>query len=152
VIVTSSSDEKLARAAELGADHGVNYVSEPDWDRVVREKTGGRGVDLVVEVGGGGTMARSLAAVRVAGTVAVIGVLAGRTTELDLAPLLMRRVRLQGVIVGSRADFEAMARGFDAHRIRPLVDRVFRFENAVAAFRHMEAGRHMGKVVVAVGT
>lgn len=150
VIQTSSSDRKLAQAADLGADHGINYRDDPDWDRTVRDLTQGRGVDLVVEVGGGGTMERSLAAVRVGGTVAVIGVLAGRSTELDLAPLLMRRVRMQGVIVGSRADFEDMNRAFEAHRIHPVVDRVFPFEEAVDAFRHMEAGRHLGKVVVAV--
>lgn len=148
VIVTSSSAEKLAAARERGADEGIDYVATPDWHREVKRLTGGRGADLVVEVGGAGTLARSLGAVRVGGNVQVIGVLSGRTTELDLAPVLMQRLTLQGVIVGSRASFEAMNRAIDAHEIRPVIDRVFDFADAPAAFRHLESGGHQGKIVV----
>lgn len=150
VIVTSSSDEKLARARELGAWEGVNYRDVPDWGRRVRELTG-EGVDLVVEVGGGETLPQSLQAVRAGGTVALIGVLAGRPAELDVASILMRRVRVQGVLVGSRSDFEAMNRAIDHRGLHPVVDRVFPFDEAREAFEYLAAGRHLGKVCVRIG-
>lgn len=150
VIVTSSSDEKLERARELGAWEGIHYEREADWGRRVRELTG-EGADLVVEVGGGETLPRSLQAVRAGGTIALIGVLAGRPAQLDVASILMRRVRIQGVLVGSRDDLEAMCRAIGHHRLRPVVDRVFPFEEAHAAFEHLAAGRHFGKVCVRVG-
>jgi NADPH:quinone reductase-like Zn-dependent oxidoreductase len=150
VIVTSSSDEKLARAKALGATHGINYRTTPDWAKAVRDLTGGRGADLIVEVGGAGTLAQSLKAVRPGGTVAVIGILAGRTGELDLAPVFMQNIRMQGVFVGHRDAFEAMNRAIAAHRLRPVIDRVFGFEEAGAAFAHLAGGTHLGKVCVRV--
>lgn len=150
VIITSSSDEKLERARALGAAVGINYRSEPDWGAAAKRAAGGDGVDLVVEVGGAGTLAQSLRAVRVGGTVAQIGILAGRTGAIDLAPLLMRNVRLQGVLVGSAARFARMCRALAEHRIEPVVDRVFAFEEAPAAFTHLASGAHFGKVVVRV--
>lgn len=151
VLVTSSSDEKLARARELGADATVNYRENPEWHRVAAEFTGGRGVDVVVEVGGAGTLGRSLKAVRLGGCVAVIGVLDGRAGEVDLAPVLMGRVRMQGVTVGSRATFEQMLRAFEAARIAPVIDRVYDFGEVPAAFRRMAEAAHFGKIVVRVG-
>jgi NADPH:quinone reductase-like Zn-dependent oxidoreductase len=147
VIVTSSSDAKLERAKQLGATDGVNYKTTPEWDKKVRDLTGGVGVDHVVEVGGAGTLPRSLKAVRVGGHVALIGVLAGGG-ECNPMPVLMKAVRLQGVFVGSRAMFEAMNRAVALHRMRPVIDRVFPFEEARAAYHHLESGAHFGKVVV----
>jgi NADPH:quinone reductase-like Zn-dependent oxidoreductase len=151
VIVTSSSPAKLERARELGAVAGIDYRAEPDWARRVKELTGGRGADLVVEVGGAGTLAQSLHAVRMGGTVAMIGALSGPTAPLSVIPILMRQVRVQGVLVGHREGFEAMNRALAAHRLRPVIDRVFPFEETPAAFRHLATGAHFGKVVVRVG-
>jgi NADPH:quinone reductase-like Zn-dependent oxidoreductase len=150
VIVTSSSDEKLARAKALGATDGINYKTTPDWAKVVRDRTGGRGADLVVELGGAGTLAQSLKAVRPGGTVAVIGILAGRTGEIDLAPVFMQNVRMQGVFVGHRDAFEAMNRAIASHRLRPVVDRTFPFEEVPAAFAHLAAAAHFGKICVGI--
>lgn len=146
VFITSGSDEKLARAAKLGADAGVNYKTNPDWDKWARAQTG-TGVDIVVEVGGAGTLDRSLKAVRTGGHVALIGVLAGAGT-FNPIPVLMKAVTLQGVFVGSRAMFEAMNQTIVAHGIRPVIDRVFPFAQAAEAFRHLESGSHFGKVVI----
>jgi len=151
VLVTSSSDAKLERARELGAAGVVNYRTRPDWDEAVRERTGGRGVDRVVEVGGAGTLARSLRAVRTGGTVCLVGNLSGLEARLNLAHVFMRAVELRGVLVGSREGFEAMSRAIALHEMRPVVDRVFAFDDAPAAFRHLESGAHFGKVVVRVG-
>lgn len=148
-LITSSSDEKLSRAAALGASAGVNYRTTPDWDTWARQQTGGTGVDVVVEVGGAGTLERSLKAVKTGGHVALIGVLAGAGTVNPL-PVLMKAVRLQGVFVGSRAMFEAMNRVLTEKQIHPVIDHVFPFANALDAVRHMESGAHFGKVVMSM--
>jgi NADPH:quinone reductase-like Zn-dependent oxidoreductase len=150
VIITSSSDEKIERALKLGACDGINYKTTPNWDRRVRELTAGEGVDHVVEVGGAGTFAKSLSAARIGGHVCVIGVLSGTTTSLDVIPLLMQKLRVQGVLVGSREEFEAMNRAIALHKLRPAVDRVFAFTEAPEAFRHMERGAHFGKIVIRI--
>ncbi|HEU4535022.1 MAG TPA: NAD(P)-dependent alcohol dehydrogenase [Polyangiaceae bacterium] len=150
VVVTSSRDEKLARARDLGAQHFVNYKKEPAWSKAVRAATGGRGADLVVEVGGAGTFDESLRAVRPGGRVAVIGVLSGGETAVNLTRVLMQGVRVQGVFVGHRQAFEAMNRAITAHRLRPVVDRVFGLEDARDAFEAMRAGEHFGKLAVRV--
>ena len=150
VLVTSSQDAKLARAQELGAHEGLNYVSTPDWDKAARALTGGVGVDHVVEVGGAGTLERSLRAVRMGGTVSVIGVLSGGAGNVPVTPILMGNLRVQGVFVGHRASFEALVRAFSLHGVRPVVDRVFPFAEARAAFEHLERGAHFGKVVIRV--
>ncbi|MBN9117845.1 MAG: NAD(P)-dependent alcohol dehydrogenase [Planctomycetes bacterium] len=146
-LITSGHDDKLARARSLGADAGTNYKTSPDWDKWARQQTGGTGADVVVEVGGAGTLDRSLKAVRTGGHVALIGVLAGGNAFNPL-PVLMRAVRLQGVFVGSRAMFEAMNGVIAEKQIRPVVDRVFPFADAVAAVKYMESGSHFGKVVM----
>jgi NADPH:quinone reductase-like Zn-dependent oxidoreductase len=147
VIATSSSDDRLQRLKAMGADHVVNYRSTPDWHRVAREVTGGAGVDLVVEVGGADTLESSVRAVRTSGTIALIGVLSGATSQLGLGAVVTRNVRLQGVTVGSRAVFEDMARAVELHRIEPPVEgRLFAFEDVGAAIAAMPAGRHFGKV------
>lgn len=147
VIATSSSDEKLERLAALGADHLINYRRDADWGETARRLTGGRGVDHVVEVGGAGTLEQSLAAVRIAGHVSLIGILSGLEGRLPLLPILSRQIRLQGVLVGSRAQQQAMVRALDGHPgLRPVIDSRFELEEIVAAFRHQESNRHFGKI------
>lgn len=150
VIATSSSDDKLERAKRLGATHGINYKRTPDWDKAALELTGGRGVDQVVEVGGAGTFMRSLSAIRVCGKISLIGVLAGDAT---VNPMLMlgKRANVQGISVGSTQMFEAMNRAIAAAGLRPVVDKIFGFEDAPAAYRHLQSAAHFGKVVISFG-
>ncbi|MBW8877018.1 MAG: NAD(P)-dependent alcohol dehydrogenase [Acidobacteria bacterium] len=150
VIITSSSDEKLARARELGAAEGINYRETPDWAARVKELAGGAGVDLVVEVGGAGTLKQSLQSVRMGGTIALLGVLAGNTAEISLPLIFMQNVRVQGILVGPRESFEAMNRAIALHQLHPVIDRVFPLEDVRAAFEHMGAGGHFGKIVVRI--
>jgi NADPH:quinone reductase-like Zn-dependent oxidoreductase len=149
VIVTSSSDAKLERARELGAWQTINYATDPKWGKTASSMTDGAGVDLVVEVGGAGTLAQSLRAIRVGGTVAVIGVLSGTSAPFDVIPILMQHVRLQGILVGSRAGFERMNRAIAVREMHPVVDRVVPFTDAPAAFELMRKGGHFGKVCIA---
>ncbi len=149
VIITSSSDQKLQRAADMGADHTINYKEDPKWGKTAAQITGGRGVDVVVEVGGAGTLASSLRAVRPGGTISLIGVLSGGAQKLAITSILMRQIRVQGVIVGTRATFEEMNRAIAAHQIRPVIDTTFELANIHRAFEHMAAGRHMGKICLA---
>lgn len=148
VIATSSSDAKLKRAIDLGAAEGINYRETPDWHKRVLELTDGRGVDQVVEVGGAGTLQKSVHAVRAGGMISVIGVLAGVNSELDVRPVLMKGVRLHGVFVGSREMFTAMNRAIELHAIEPVIDSRFGFDEFKAAFEYMESGAHFGKIVV----
>jgi NADPH:quinone reductase-like Zn-dependent oxidoreductase len=150
VIVTSSSDAKLERARALGATDVVNYRTTPDWAEAVKEMTGGRGADHVLEVGGAGTLAKSLRAVRMGGQLSLVGNLAGLDAHLNLGLVFMQGVRVQGVLVGSRETFEAMNRAIALHRLRPVVDRVFAFEEARAALEHLASQQHFGKVVIRV--
>jgi NADPH:quinone reductase-like Zn-dependent oxidoreductase len=147
VLITSSSEEKLARAGEMGAEAGINYKTTPDWGDRARDLTGKQGVDLVVEVGGAGTLPQSIRAVRPGGTISLIGVLAGGG-EFNPIPLLMKSIRLQGIFVGSRAMFEDMNRAISLHHMRPVVDRVFAFAEVRQALEHMEQGKHFGKIVI----
>jgi NADPH:quinone reductase-like Zn-dependent oxidoreductase len=147
-VITSSSDAKLKRAKALGADHLVNYKTTPDWSGPVREATGGRGADFIMEVGGGGTIQQSLRAVRIGGHIAIIGVVAGMGEGLNPAALIGNSAKLQGLSVGSRDMFEAMCRALELHRIQPVVDKVFPFEDAKAAFEAMRNGEHFGKIVL----
>jgi len=148
VIGTSSKDEKLARLRELGVDGLINYRTFPDWEEKVIEFTDGAGVDLVVEVGGAGTLAKSLRAVRVGGHISLIGVLTGQAGEVNPLPAIMKSIRIQGIFVGSREMFEAMAKAVKLHRIKPVIDRTFHFAEAKDALKYMESGAHFGKVVV----
>lgn len=146
VIATSSSDAKLERLAAMGADHLINYRTDPAWGETARALTGGRGVDHVIEVGGPATLAQSMAAARVGGHIAVIGILSGVAGELPLVPALLKQLRLQGVLVGSRAQQQAMVRAIDANGLRPVIDRRFALEEIVEAFRYQESNRHFGKI------
>lgn len=149
-IVTSSSAEKLERATALGATHVVNYKTTPEWGKKVLELTGGVGVDQVVEVGGAGTLGQSMEATRVGGMIGLIGILAGTDGEVNPIPVLMKSLRLQGVYVGSRAMFEDMNAALAANRIKPVIDRVYPFEEAREALKLMESASHFGKIVVTV--
>jgi NADPH:quinone reductase-like Zn-dependent oxidoreductase len=147
VIATSSSDTKLKRVRELGASDGINYKATPRWGKKIRELTGGKGADHIVEVGGAGTLAESLQAVRMGGRISLIGVLSG-FGQVDPLPILMKNIRVQGIFVGSRAMFEAMNGTITLGGMRPVVDRVFAFHEFREALRHMESGSHFGKIVL----
>ena len=150
VIATSSSDAKLERARQLGAGDGINYRTTADWDKRARELTGDVGVDHVVEVGGAATLGKSLRAVRMGGRISLIGVLAGAGGEVNPLPALMKNVRIQGIYVGSRAMFEAMNRAIAVNRLRPVVDRVFGFNEVREALRYLESAAHFGKICIRV--
>ncbi|WP_267348420.1 NAD(P)-dependent alcohol dehydrogenase [Sphingomonas sp. GM_Shp_2] len=148
VAITSSSGEKLERAQDMGAAFTLNYREQQDWGRVVRDWTGGRGVDHVVEVGGPGTLAQSIEAVRVGGHISLIGVLTGAGGEVPTAALMARQARLQGLIVGSRREQQDFVRALDAAEIRPIIDRRFALDALADAFRYEMGGAHFGKIGV----
>ncbi len=145
-IVTSSSDTKLARARELGAAETINYKTTPNWEEAARALTGGEGVDQVIEVGGAGTIPRSLRAVRTGGMVSVIGVLSGAEPSVNPALILMNSARLQGIYVGSRIMFERMTRFMELHKIKPVIDQTFAWTDVKTALRHMQSQQHLGKI------
>jgi NADPH:quinone reductase-like Zn-dependent oxidoreductase len=145
VIATSSSDAKLARVRALGASDGINYKTTPDWEEKVRALTG-QGVDHIVEVGGAGTLGKSLRAVRTGGHISLIGVLAGAANQVNPMAILMKHVRAQGIFIGSRAMFEDMNRAISIHQMRPVVDRVFSMGDIRQALQYLESGAHFGKV------
>ena len=151
VTVISSSDEKLARAKALGADAGVNYKTTPEWYKPARELTGGRGFDHIVELGGEKTLPQSLRAIRPGGTISMIGVLSGSSLAAPLGHVVTRQVRLQGITVGHRDGFEAMMRAIEQHRLRPVIDRVFRFEELKEALAYLKSGAHFGKICIRHG-
>lgn len=146
VIATSSSDEKLERLKALGADHLINYRTDPEWGTTARKLTGGAGVDHVLDVGGASTLEQSLAAVRVAGHISVIGVLGGVKSTVPLIPMLLKQPRLQGVLVGSRRQQRDMIRAIDATGLKPVIDSHYPLDEIVNAFRHQESNRHFGKI------
>ncbi len=148
VMATTSSSAKASRLEALGADVVVRYDEEPRWGRAARRWAGPEGVDLVIEVGGAGTLAQSLDATRPGGTVAVIGVVAGGTSELSVLPILMKEIRAQGVFVGSRASTEATLACIGEHELRPALDSTMAFEDLPAAFARMASGRHFGKIAL----
>jgi NADPH:quinone reductase-like Zn-dependent oxidoreductase len=149
-IITSSSDDKLKRAKALGAAHGINYKTTPEWDKAAVELNGGRGVDHVLEVGGKDTLTRSFGAIRVNGRVSIIGGLSGRAQELNPGLIFAKRANVQGISVGSTEMFEQMNAAIAANAIKPAIDRVFGFDEVKAAFNHMAAGAHFGKIVIRV--
>jgi NADPH:quinone reductase-like Zn-dependent oxidoreductase len=150
-VITSSSDAKLERAKALGADHLVNYRTTPEWSKAVREATDGRGADFIMEVGGAETLAESMKSIRIGGHVSIIGVLTGFSQSLSFGAMIGTSARLVGVSVGSREMFEAMCRAIEARRIGPVVDKVYPWTEAKAAFAAMQAGEHFGKIVLDFG-
>ena len=150
VISTSSSDEKIEKLKALGADETINYKTREDWDAAVSELTGKAGVDHVVEVGGAGTLAKSVNSVRIAGHVALIGALSG-AGDFNPISVFMKAVRMQGIFVGSKQMFEDLNRAIEVARLKPVIDRVFSFNEVKEAFRYMESGSHFGKIVIKIG-
>lgn len=150
VIVTSSSDEKLERAKSLGADATINYRSHPDWDQKVLELTEGRGADHVVELGGPGTLPRSYQAVAPGGEIALIGVITRPEGDLNPWPLMPKNATLRGIFVGGKPLFEGLNRAIAVNGMKPVVDKVFEFDQAPEAYRHMKAAAHFGKLVLRI--
>ena len=149
VIVTSKSDEKLERARGLGADETVNYAAMPDWEAAVMDLTDGQGVDHVVEVGGPGTLQKSITATGFGGHIGMIGLL--KLGKVDVVPLLRKSIRLSGVFVGSREMFRDMNAAIGANNMRPVIDQVFDFNDARSAYHAMGSDRHFGKIVISLG-
>ena len=152
VIVTSSSDEKLERARTLGADHTINYRSVPQWGEAVRDWTAGRGADHVIELGGPGTLAQSIAAARVGGHISLIGTVTGYTGDVPTAALMVKQIRLQGLIVGNRRQQQEFVRAIETTGLRPVIDRTFALEELADAFRYEETRQHFGKICVEFGS
>jgi len=150
VIATSSSDVKLERMKELGADHLINYRTTPNWGEVARKLTGGRGVDHVVEVGGPLTLAQSMEAVRVDGHISVIGILTGTGGDIPLIPMLLKQFRLQGVLVGSRQQQQEMIRAINSNGLKPVISKQFEVEDMVSAFQYQESNQHFGKICLEI--
>ncbi|HEY0877455.1 MAG TPA: NAD(P)-dependent alcohol dehydrogenase [Zeimonas sp.] len=146
VTVISSSDEKIERLRAIGACAAVNYRRTPEWAKAARETTDGRGFDHIVEVGGEKTLPQSLRCIRPGGTISMIGVLSGAGITGSIGHVVTRAVRLQGITVGHRDAFEAMCRAIERHRVEPVVDRVFGFDELVDAYEHLASGKHFGKV------
>jgi NADPH:quinone reductase-like Zn-dependent oxidoreductase len=149
-IVTSSSEEKLARARALGADGVVNYRQTADWGRAVRELTGGRGADHVIEVGGPGTLPQSIEAGRIGGHIALIGVLSGREGNVPTGHMMLRQQRLQGLVVGSRRHQQDFVRALETSGVRPVIDRSFPLAQTADAFRYEQSGGHFGKIALEI--
>jgi len=150
IILISSSDAKLERARAMGAHHTINYRTEPDWEKRVLEITGGRGVDLTLEVGGAGTLSKTLRATGYAGHVSLIGVLSGIAGEVQIGHILHKALTIRGIYVGSRAMFKAMNDAITQHRLEPVIDRVFSFDESPEAFRHLASAQHFGKIVIRI--
>jgi NADPH:quinone reductase-like Zn-dependent oxidoreductase len=150
IIATSSSDEKLERVRKLGASDGINYRTTPDWEVPVRELTGGRGADHIIEVGGAGTLPKSFKAVRTGGYISLIGILTGGASQVNPLPVLMKAITVRGVFVGSGEMFTAMNQAIALHHLEPVVDRVFPFEQIREALTYLQSGAHFGKIVVRV--
>jgi len=148
VIATSSSPVKLKRLRELGADHVINYRDDPSWGQTARQLTGGRGVDHVVEIGGPGTLAQSIAACRLRGHIALIGVLTGFAGEVPTVAIMAGNVQISGMTVGSREQQLAMIRAIEANGVRPVIDSSYPLEGLADAFRHQVSGGHFGKICV----
>lgn len=149
VIITSSSDDKLAQAKEFGADHCVNYKKTPAWGKEVKA-VAGDGVDLAIELGGAGTLPETFQSCRPGATIALIGVLSGVVANLDIVPILMKSLRIQGILVGNREQFEQMNRAIAQHRLRPVIDKTFPFDQSVKALEHLAGGTHFGKICISL--
>lgn len=150
VIATSSNDANLERIKSLGADEGINYKENPDWENKVLELTNGKGADITVEVAGGNGINQSVAATKVAGTIAQVGFLTGQTSQLDLMPLIFRQTTIRGIAVAPRSSFDRMNPFLNKHNIKPVIEQVYSFNDAVEAFKHLSRGA-FGKIVIKIG-
>ncbi len=150
VILTSSSDEKLEFGKKLGADFFINYKKEPKWGEKVREITNGAGADHVIEVGGAGTLEESIKAVKLFGNIHLIGILSGQTPSLNLLPIVMGQIRIQGIVIGPRKSFERMNRAIEENQLRPDIDKIFTLGDTRQAIEYLRDGKHFGKVVIRI--
>lgn len=150
VIATSSSNAKLEKLTSLGADHVINYRSDPEWGQTAKDWTDGLGVDHVIDVGGAQTITQSIKAVRRGGHIAIIGVLSGDLMPLSAVPFIQRKLRLQGVSCGSRVDQQDMIRAIEANGMHPVIDRTFPLEQLKQAFEYQESGAHLGKIAIEI--
>ena len=148
VIATSSRDEKLERLKAMGADHVINYRKDPLWGETALALTGGRGVDHIIEVGGPATLEQSMIAIRVGGHISIIGILSGVSGAMNFVPMLIKQVRLQGVLVGSRSQQQDMVRAINANGMHPVIDRHFPLTDMVEAFKYQETNQHFGKIIL----
>lgn len=149
-IVTSSSDEKLARLAKLGANHGINYRQTPEWGEAVRTLTGGVGVDVVLEIGGDSSMEQSAIACRTGGRIAMVGTTAHAPPVIPFVHVIMRHLRIQGLAVGSVSQLRTVTAFLAQHDIRPIIDRTFTLEELTEAFKYQLSGQHLGKICVTI--
>jgi NADPH:quinone reductase-like Zn-dependent oxidoreductase len=150
VIATSSSAEKRVRLEQMGAAKTIDYRGDPQWGDAVRAAAGGHGVDIAVEVGGAGTFDQSVKALRYGGTMSILGILAGTQGPIDTRSIFYKNIRVHGVYVGSVAMFENLVRAIEASKVEPVIDQVFPFAEARAAYEHLASGKHFGKVVIRV--
>jgi NADPH:quinone reductase-like Zn-dependent oxidoreductase len=148
VILLSSADAKLDRAGKMGADELINYKKSPNWQDVVREKTSQIGADLVLELGGGGTLARSIEAVKIGGRISLVGVLTGFEGQINPLPIMRKSLTVNGIYVGSRDMQEQFHRVLEVNEIHPVIDRVFHFDQVKEAYGFMQSARHFGKIVI----
>lgn len=149
VIATSSSDENLAKVKALGVSDGINYKTHPNWEQKVLELTDGKGVDITIDVAGGNGLNQSIAATKAAGVITQVGFLTGQTSELNLMPLIFRQTTIRGIAVAPRSSFERMNPFLDKHQIKPVIDQVYAFEDAVQAYEHLSKGA-FGKIVIKI--
>ena len=148
VILLSSDDEKLEKAGQMGADELINYNKNTNWEELVGEKTFRIGADLVLELGGGGTLARSIEAVKIGGRISLVGVLTGFEGQINPLPIMRKSLTINGIYVGSRDMQEQFHRALEANKIHPVIDRVFKFEQVKEAYAFMQSARHFGKIVI----
>jgi NADPH:quinone reductase-like Zn-dependent oxidoreductase len=151
VIITSASDEKLSRAKALGADGTINYKKNPAWGGAVLELTNGQGADIVLESVGASTLPQSIESVRSGGHISLLGFLSLVAKDMNIAPVVVRNVRIEGINVGSATMLNELCRAYAASAMKPVIDRVFRFEQTREAFKHMDAAQHIGKIVISIG-
>lgn len=149
VIGTSSSDSNLDKMKALGVSHGINYRTNPDWEKNVLELTDGKGVDILIDIAGGDGLNKSVAATKVAGIIAQVGFLTGQTSSINLMPIIFRQTTIRGIAVAPRTSFERMNPFLDKHQIKPVIDKVYGFEDAIAAYEHLAKGP-FGKVVIKI--
>ena len=150
VIQLSSQDQKLEKARQMGADELINYTKNPDWEKLVLEKTSGIGADLVLELGGAGTLPRSMAAAKINGRISLVGILTGIEGQINPMSILRKSLALNGIYVGSREMQEDLHSALEISGIHPVIDREFKFEQAKDAFEYLQSGKHFGKIVIKV--
>ena len=150
VIITSSSETKQSKARQLGADLTINYKDIPDWETTVREMTGGKGADVIIETVGGSNLGRSLKALKMGGHISVVGLLDGFKSEIDVLSLIHQQATIHGLEVGDTHQFKAMNRAIEAWNLHPVIDRIFPLEEIQEALKYVESGSHFGKVVVSL--